>query len=67
MNDYDLVVEDYEPAAEFFNTCRRSGVQGSNTDFLICAAAHRRNHTIFTTDHDFRNFQVHWPIRLFEL
>jgi predicted nucleic acid-binding protein len=35
----DLVAEDDELAAEFFNICRRQGIQGSNTDFLICAAA----------------------------
>jgi predicted nucleic acid-binding protein len=62
----DWVAEDYELAAEFFNTCRRNGIQGSNTDFLICAVAHRRQHVIFTTDHDFRNFQAHLPIGLFE-
>jgi hypothetical protein len=28
----------YELAAECFNTCRAQGVQGSNNDFLICAA-----------------------------
>jgi predicted nucleic acid-binding protein len=39
--DLVLEAEDYEVAAEFFNTCRRSGIQGSNTDFLICAVAHR--------------------------
>jgi predicted nucleic acid-binding protein len=62
----DLVAEDDELAAEFFNICRRQGIQGSNTDFLICAATHRRNHTIFTTDNDFRNFQAHLPIVLFD-
>jgi predicted nucleic acid-binding protein len=62
----DLATEDDELAAEFFNTCRRQGIQGSNTDFLICAAAHRRNHTIFTTDNDFRNFQAHLPIILLD-
>ncbi|MBW4645799.1 MAG: PIN domain-containing protein [Goleter apudmare HA4340-LM2] len=42
----ELEIEDYELAAEFYNTCRRSGVQGSNTDFLICAVAHRRSYLI---------------------
>jgi predicted nucleic acid-binding protein len=62
----DLIATDYELAAEFFNTCRRNGIQGSNTDSLICAVAHRRNYRIFTTDNDFRNFQTHLPIVLFE-
>lgn len=37
-----LDIEDYELAAEFYHTCRRKGVQGANTDFLICAASARR-------------------------
>lgn len=28
---------DYEEAAECHNRCRARGVQGSNTDFLLCA------------------------------
>ncbi len=65
--DMTLTHNDYETAAEFFNTCRRSGIQGSNTDFLICAVAHRRNDFIFTTDRDFRTFQTCLPIALLEL
>ncbi len=34
-----LTLQDYEVAAQSFNTCRANGVQGSNTDFLICAVA----------------------------
>jgi predicted nucleic acid-binding protein len=64
--DLVLEAEDYEVAAEFFNTCRRRGIQGSNTDFLICAVAHRRNYSILTTDQDFRNFQACLPIVLLE-
>ena len=37
--DLELEIKDYELASEFFNTCRSKGVQGANTDFLICAAA----------------------------
>src|SRR6266480_3067841 len=48
--DTELLSEDFELAAEFFNRCRARGVQGSNTDFLICAVAHRRGHAVFTTD-----------------
>lgn len=39
-----------ERAAEFYNHCRNKGVQGSNTDFLICAVAARFKTPIFTTD-----------------
>lgn len=62
--DLEIATEDYELAAEFFNTCRRNGIQGANTDFLICAVAHRHNYSILTTDKDFQNFQTHIPILL---
>jgi predicted nucleic acid-binding protein len=39
--DESLERDDYERAAEHFNTCRAKGVQGSTTDFLICAVAER--------------------------
>lgn len=64
--DLPLDKEDYELAADFFNRCRRRGVQGSNTDFLICAAAHRRDCSIFTTDQDFAGYRQHLAIRLHE-
>jgi predicted nucleic acid-binding protein len=55
---------DFERAAEHFKTCRAQGVQGSNTDFLICAAAERRNLPILTTDADFTRFAAILPIML---
>jgi predicted nucleic acid-binding protein len=60
-----LHTADYEKAAELFNICRQNGIQGSNTDFLICAVSDRCNSQIFTTDQDFQNFQLHIPVRLF--
>ncbi len=62
--DLEITTNDYELAAEFFNTCRRNGIQGSNTDFLICAVAHNRGYSIFTTDKDFENFQSYIPVLL---
>jgi predicted nucleic acid-binding protein len=62
--DITLTNEDYELAAEFFNTCRSNGVQGSNTDFLICAVAHHRGYNILTTDKDFDNFRLYIPVAL---
>ncbi|WP_027255460.1 type II toxin-antitoxin system VapC family toxin [Planktothrix agardhii] len=62
--DLELTTEDFELAAEFFNTCRTKGVKGSNTDFLLCAVAHRRGYSIFTTDKDFENFRAHIPVIL---
>ncbi len=62
--DERLETADFERAAEHFNTCRARGVQGSNTDFLICAAAERRNLPILTTDADFSRFAAVLPITL---
>lgn len=63
----DLVVttEDHEEAAAFFNQCRDKEIQGSNTDFLICAVAVRNGLSIFTGDGDFRNFAKVLPIALY--
>lgn len=47
---------DHEDAADAFNRCREKGIQGSNTDFLICGAARRRRAAIFSTDADFTHF-----------
>jgi len=64
--DIDLTEADYETAAQFFNLCRTKGIQGSNTDFLICAAAVRRNLPIFTTDKDFLAFREHTGVALYQ-
>lgn len=63
--DEPLTIDDGERAAEHFNTCRAHGVQGSNTDFLICAAAERRDLPILTTDVDFTRFARVLPITLY--
>ncbi|MDH3976733.1 MAG: PIN domain-containing protein [Deltaproteobacteria bacterium] len=62
--DMELHEADYECAAEFFNIARKKGIQGSNTDFLICAAANRYGMTIFTNDKDFTLFQKCLPVKL---
>ena len=64
--DYQLKVDDYETAAEFFNICRRHGVQGANTDFLICAIAHRHDCSILTTDKDFELFAKYIPVPMLD-
>jgi hypothetical protein len=51
-----LEISDYEEAASMNNRCRARGISGSAVDFLICAAAHRRNWEIFTTDRDFSHY-----------
>ena len=57
----DLIIETevYEKAAEFFNICRSTGIQGSNTDFLICAVSAMHKLPIFTADHDFEYYTKH--------
>ena len=64
FSDVALEAADYEDAARFFNRCRARGIQGSNTDFLICAAAARRRFAILTTDTDFTHFAKLLPIHL---
>ncbi len=63
--DSEVKTKDYEQAAEFFNLCRREGVQGSNTDFLICSVAVNNDLEIFTKDKDFENFKKYIPIKLY--
>ncbi len=62
--DLPILTEDYVTAARFFNLCRSKGIQGSNTDFLICAVAVRYECSIYTTDKDFEMFAKHLPIVL---
>jgi hypothetical protein len=55
--DLLLRTDDYEVAARFFNACRSRGIQGSSTDFLICAVAAERRVPIFTTNRDFEAYE----------
>jgi len=64
--DFPLTTADFEQAAEFFNQCRTKGIQGSNTDFLLCAVAYRHNLPIFTQDKDFEHFQQYLPFQLYQ-
>jgi len=64
FEDIEIEKEDYELAAEYYNTAGRKGIQGSNTDFLICAISAKRDMPIFTTDRDFSHFKAVLPIRL---
>ena len=62
--DLPAITEDYVTAAKYFNRCRSKGIQGSNTDFLICAMANRSKCSIFTTDKDFELFSMHIKVVL---
>lgn len=64
FQDLPILTKDYEKAAEFYNLCMSKGIQGSNTDFLICAVATRNKFSLYTTDKDFQLFSKHIPIKL---
>ncbi len=61
-----ILDSDYELAAAFSNQCRKKGIQGSHTDFLICAVAHREKVPIFTADQDFHHYRKVIPIELYK-
>ena len=54
--DLNVNSSHYEYAAELSNNCRAKGIQGSNTDFLICSVSKIENLAIFTTDKDFDRY-----------
>jgi len=62
-----LEVADYEEAAHIHNQCRSRGIAGSAIDFLLCAAAYRRDWQIFTTDHDFTRYAAVLPLKLYQV
>ncbi|RJX30045.1 MAG: PIN domain nuclease [Desulfurivibrio sp.] len=64
--DLPLLSRDFERAAEFFNLARSKGIQGSNTDFIICSLAYSHKMSIFTTDKDFELYASVLPIKLYE-
>jgi len=64
--DTAILADDYDEAASFYNRCREKGIQGSNTDFLICAVAARHEFPIFTLDDDFSHFAKVLPIVLYD-
>jgi len=63
--DLRLESADFEVAAGFFNQCRAVGIQGSNTDFLLCAVGQLRGMPIFTTDKDFDTYGRTLGIKLY--
>jgi len=57
FEDLKITRKDYEKAAEISNICRKKGIQGSHTDFLISSFAINNNIKIFTTDKDFNHYK----------
>jgi predicted nucleic acid-binding protein len=64
FNDIPISTDDYEKASEYFNTCRKHGIQGSHIDFLICSFSINHDIPIFTLDKDFSNYKKYLPIVL---
>jgi len=64
FDDEELNTEHYELAASFSNKCRRYGIQGSHTDFLLCAVSVKNNCPIYTLDKDFERYQKYLAIKL---
>lgn len=53
-------------AARFFNVCRSKCIQGSNTDFLICACSVQWNIPILSKDKDYELYKKHIPIEVIQ-
>ncbi len=62
--DDPVITADYERAAAFFNVCRAKGLEGSNTDFLLCAVSTRHQMPLLTTDLDFARYATVIPVTL---
>ncbi|HAV13037.1 MAG TPA: PIN domain nuclease [Opitutae bacterium] len=54
----------YVMAAQFFNLCRSRGIQGSNTDFLICACSVKWRFPILSKDQDYIRYKELLPLEL---
>jgi len=67
FDDLEIMTEDYETAANFYNICMKEGVQGSHIDFLICAIGNNHNLPIFTLDKDFLNYSEYIDINLIKI
>ncbi len=66
FNNYEAQLADHNAAAEYFNICSQNGIQGSQTDYLICAIANRYGFQIYTEDKDFSYYEKYLPIKLYK-
>ena len=66
FSDRSIGSEVYILAAKFFNLCRGKGIQGSNTDFLICACSVHWSVPILSKDKDYLLYRKHLPIELIQ-
>lgn len=70
FDDINIIQSDYEFAADFYNSCRKKGIRGSQIDYIICAVSCRNNFPVFTLDKDFEQYseiidvKLHTPRKL---
>ena len=64
FEDLPIRREIHEVAASYFNICRAHGVQGTHTDFLICACAKSWGMRILSKDRDYTHFARHIPVAI---
>lgn len=66
FDDLPITTRDCETAAQYYNLCRKHGIQGSHIDFLICAVAVNNELLIYTMDQDFAYYAKYLPVRLID-
>jgi len=64
--DFACATADFETAAGFYNILRSKGLQGANTDFLICAVSVRTGFPVYTDDGDFTLFSRYLPVSIYK-
>lgn len=64
FDDLILETDDFVEAASLCNECLRRGIQASHTDFLIAAAAIRRDFAVLSADKDFAHIATLIPVKL---
>ena len=62
--DKPLETSTYILAAKFLNLCRKNGIQGSLTDFIICSCSVEWRASILTKDKDYSLYSKYLPIEL---
>ena len=66
FEDLSLLSDYFVKATEFCNICRKKGIQGSTTDFLLCAISNLQKLQIYTDDKDFIYYKKYLPIHLYK-
>ncbi len=64
FSDKQVETSSYILAAKLLNLCRKNGIQGSLTDFIICACSIEWKTAILTKDKDYSLYSKYIPIEL---